>query len=410
MAALAAAPAVALVVTLVTGCSPDGGNASTTTVPGRASAATAALPAVLGEIIAGRTAPATDTFEVWVCKVPPDNVDPLYDASGERLALTPQDVVQRIGGPVVSFFTDISHGAYRPEFTVGGTVAISSTDTSQQCIDSAFARSDRAHDADAVFVVADAQHAADQPGGRSTPGGWLTCTADCSAAATGRSVYVGANDFHPGLAGGMPFDLIEHELGHSLGLPHSGGGLGTDGNRAVGPYDMMADPAAPRAADPSRHDAPDTIAINRLDLGWMSTDATHIVQVDASSRTPDRVRLSPSTGSTGIRVALIAIDDHHMLTVELLAPTGFDDHLPRAGVVVHVVNDSPEQCGTTTRCTDLQRVQQIVGADAANPVNDVERTLLGDGDTLTWADWRITIDTVRDGMAWITIGRFDDGT
>lgn len=412
IAARTVALAVALTAALVAGCTPGGddGNPTTTFADRPSGTAVPAVPAVLGEIISGRPAPATDTFEVWVCMVPSDNVDPLYDASGARLVLTPLDVVRRIGGPVGSFYAHISHGAYRPDFTVGGTVAISSTDTSQRCIDSAIARSDRTDGADAVLVVANAQHAADQPGGRSTPGGWLTCTDDCSAATTGRSVYVGANDFHPALTGGMPFDLIEHELGHSLGLPHSGGMLGTEGNRGVGPYDMMADPASPRAIDPSRRDAPDTIAINRLDLGWMPMEAVHIVEVDARSGTPDRVQLSPSTGSTGTRVALVVIDDHHMLSVELLADTGFDDHLPRTGVVVHVVNDSPEQCGTTTRCADLQRVQQIVGGDAANAGNAVDRTLLGGGDTVTWADWRLSIDTVHDDMAWITVGRSVDGT
>ena len=104
-------------------------------------------------------------------------------------------VVDRIGAGVGAYWAAVSHGAYRPTFHAGGTVEIDAGETSEQCIERALARSSRR--ADGVLVVADAQHAADQPGGRSTPGSWLSCTDVCSAAETGRYVYVGANDFQP---------------------------------------------------------------------------------------------------------------------------------------------------------------------------------------------------------------------
>ena len=72
------------------------------------------------------------------------------------------------------------------------------------------------------------------------------------------------------------------------------------------------------------------------------------------------------------------IDDHRVLTVELLADRASTTTCHGSGVVVHLVDDSPEQCGATTRCTDLERVQQIVAADES-----ATDTLLRAGDRVT---------------------------
>ena len=246
-------------------------------------------------------------------------------------------------------------------------------------------------DADAVLVVADAQHASDQPGGRSSPGSWSTCDGSCPAGETGRAVYVGANDF---AVEPVPLDLIEHEMGHSLGLPHSGDRVGAEGNRGVGPFDVMADSAAPRTVDPSRRDAPDMLAIDRLDLGWLPLDDIVVAGDDTTN-----VELSPSTGSSGTRLLVVPVDEHRVLTVELLPDSGFDDHLATSGVVVHLVDDSPEQCGATTRCTDLRRVQQIVPADGS------DRTLLRAGDVVTFLGTTITVESLTDTTASVTAQR-----
>jgi hypothetical protein len=340
-----------------------------------------AWPDVVQAIVAGRHAPAIDLFEVWVCNVPIDTTDPLYADTSDRLAANADFVVDQIAERVDTYWAAVSHGAYRPRFVAGGSVTIDATEHSQQCIDSALARA--TPDADAVLVVATAQHASDQPGGRSTPGSWLDCTDACAAAATGRYVYIGANDFVAATDSPMPLDLVEHEVGHSMGLPHSGDAVGADGDQGIGPYDVMADPAAPRAIDPTRRDAPDMLAIDRLDLGWLPSSA---VRVAAGS--VDHATLSPSTGTSGTRLIVVPIDAHRVLTVELLPDQGYDDHLAHTGVVVHLIDDSPEQCGATTRCTDLERVQQIVAADNS------DRTLLGSHDRATFAGRTVVVDAV----------------
>lgn len=349
----------------------------------------AAVPPVIATIVAGRHAPATDQIEVWVCHVPDDVADPLYAVTDRRPMLDADFIVDRIGADVGAYWAAVSHGAYRPTFHAGGSVQIGATETSEQCIERALARSSGR--AEAVLVVADAQHADDQPGGRSTPGSWLSCTAVCSAAETGRYVYIGANDFSGAIDAPLPLDLIEHEMGHSLGLPHSGDVVGAAGNQGAGPYDVMADPASPRAVDSSRRDAPDLLAIDRLDLGWMSMGD---VWVADSAGEP--VTLAASTGPTGTRLLVVPLDDHRALTVELLVDSGYDDHLPTSGVVVHLVDDSPAQCGATTRCTDLERVQQIVAADSG------DRTLLRAGDTVTVSGATISVDSIDAGEATVT--------
>jgi hypothetical protein len=337
-----------------------------------------AMPPVTALVASGRHPPPTEVFEVWVCDVGPTD-EPLYADDGQRFVLDAPTVAQRIGDDVSNYWATVSHGNYRPTFAVGGTVSAADTGTSQSCIDRALAASGA--QADAVLVVADAQHAADQPGGRSSPGSWLECTDQCAAQQTGRFVYVGANDFAPALADAMPLDLIEHEMGHSLGLPHSGDAVGAPGNRGAGPYDVMADSASPRQVDPSRRDGPDLLGIDRLALGWLPADDVAVVTGD------DTVTLSTAAGADGARLMVIGLDQHRALTAELLVDTGYDDHLPHAGVVVHLLDDSAGPY--------LERVQQVVATtDGA--------TLLVPGDLVTVGDRTIAVDTIDAGADPVT--------
>ena len=71
-----------------------------------------------------------------------------------------------------------------------------------------------------MLAVADAEHAADQPGGIGSGGD--THRAEAPASAARRWAYVGANDFSADWGDDPPMDLVEHELGHTLGWVHSG--------------------------------------------------------------------------------------------------------------------------------------------------------------------------------------------
>jgi hypothetical protein len=88
-----------------------------------------------------------------------------------------------------------------------------------------------------------------------------------------------------------------------------------------------------------------------------------------------------------------------LLTVELLVPVGYDDHLPEAGVAVHLVDQSPAACGHTddTPCTSLDRRQIVLGSAA--PHTD----LLTAGETLEVEGWRIEVATLAADGASATV-------
>lgn len=268
-----------------------------------------------------------DAFEVWICHVPADSTAAIYGGLPLRLPLTPNGVATIVNDRVPKYFGQLSHGQYHPTFTAGGEVTLGTADGPQSCVDAAVAGA--GPDTRAVLVVADAEHAADQPGGFGSGGDPCLEQSPCPVAQSHRSAYVGASDFHPDWGDNPPMDLIEHEIGHTLGWVHSG----TDDTGAyLSALDVMSNSAAPRETDQSRRDGPDTLAVNRLLAGWLPVDDVWVAPPAGGT-----VTLSPSSGVDGRRLAVIAIGDGSFVTIELLTADGFDDHLPSDGFAVHEV-------------------------------------------------------------------------
>ena len=84
---------------------------------------------------------------------------------------------------------------------------------------------------------------------------------------------------------------------------------------------------------------------------------------------------------------MVPLDDFRLLTVELLAPSGYDDHLPEAGIAVHLVDQTPAACGHTdgVPCTGIDRRQVVLGSVAPH------RDLLTAGEHLDAEGWRIEV-------------------
>lgn len=352
------AGAVAALAITMAGCGDD--DAQETYAP---------LQSLLATAEQGRWRSTGDqVVEVFVCRVHPYTAAPIYGGLPLRAPIAPATLASQFQQSVTRYYHRISHGAYQPVFVVGGEITLGIADDEHDCIDEAIAAS--ASTTDVVLAVADAEHAPDQPGGLGSGGD--PASPEGPATATRRYAYVGAADFDRTTWGDAPpMDMVEHELGHTLGWVHSG--VTEDGQYLSG-LDLMSDSAAPRSVDPARRDGPDVLAVHRLMAGWMPMDAVVVADGDAAAEL-----LAPSTGDDGTRLLVLPIDEHTFLTIELLTADGYDDHLPHDGLAVHRVR---ERDGLITS------IEPLVGEAPF-------LQLMQPGDSLTADGW--TIDVAADG-------------
>ncbi len=356
--------------------------ASTTTSTGPSAAD---LPAVRELLAAAeplrRNSLGPDTLGVWICHVPLDIQDPIYNQADLRLSLEPQHVTDLLNQFIVPYFETLSHDQYQPSFVAGGEVAIEKDQTNNDCVSQA--QEQAGDDIDGLIVIADAEHGANQPGGWGRPGDPCPDNVPCPAKVSGRATYIGASDFHPDWGDEPAVDLEEHEIGHSIGFPHSG-----DAEGHTSALDLMSNSAAPRDVDPTRRDAPDTLAVNRLAAGWLPLDGVLVGERGQG------YELVPSNADRGPRLLILPLDDDRFITVELLANTGFDAHLPTSGIAVHLIDQSPSAChsaGSTTTCLNEQRFQPTLGSQP--PHTD----LFTDGETFIGEGWTVAVTQTADG-------------
>ena len=351
----------AAVVACVLGaaCGGDTGEPSLPNTP------SAAQPPALDALVAANSSrlAGSDTFEVWVCEVAAGATDPVYGGLPLRLQLTPEGVTEVVAG-ATAYFEELSNGAYSPEFVAGGVARLGVDDPPQTCIDQAVEGADA--DVNGVLVVADAEHGADQPGGFADARG-RCAQAPCSVAESRRYVYMGASDFHPDWDDAPPLDLLQHELGHSIGWVHSG--IGDDG-AYLSSLDVMSNSAAPRTVDPTRRDGQGTLAINLLMAGWLDPARAWTAPIAGGS-----VTLAPVTADMGVSLVVLPIDDDHFVTVELLTAEGLNSHLPESGLAVHLV---------TLADGAIERMHPVAGEP---PFTDLAQV----GEELTVEGWRVAI-------------------
>ena len=317
-------------------------------------------------------AEGVDDIEVWICHVPVDSTAPIYFGLPLRLPLTSTGVVDILNARVATYFNTISHGLYQPHFYAGDDATLRIDQDPQACVDQAIVGAEDT--ADAVLVVADAENRPEFPGGFGNAGVACPEKPPCAVFDSHRAAYVGASDFDPVWGADPPVDLVEHEIGHTLGWTHSGF---VDG--AAVPYqsaiDLMSNSAAPRDIDPARRDGPDTLAINRLLAGWLPES-----DIWVAPATGGTVQLQPSTSDAGTRLAIVVLADGRYLTIELLNATGFDAHLPAGGgIAVHRVEVA------------ASAVQAIVPLVGAAPFTD----LLQPGERLEVEGWRVDVSSTN---------------
>lgn len=341
-----------------------------------------------------RTPPATDVWEVALCRVPADVEAGLFAPFEERLEIDAAEIVDRLG-PVSDYFARWSQGEYTIEWRVAAPVDLDSSGDPMSCVDRALDTS--ADDAHGVLVVADAQHDTDQIGGWGRPGSG--CEQPCAAKTSRRAVYVGASDFMPQWGDASPLDLVQHELGHALDWPHSAtadgfaDGSANDHQVYDSPFDVMSDSAAPRNSDTRRRGAPGVLAVNLHSVGWL--DRSEIEFVDPNRHPIDewhdatRLVSTDSGGGVGSRLMVIPVGDRRFVTVELVAARDDNDHLSSSGVLIHLVEPADNNEGR----------RNVV----------LTETLVGQERSWIWNDGRLEFDVgalVEDGNVVATDVRF----
>jgi hypothetical protein len=283
-----------------------------------------------------------DRWEVAICRIPDDVEDPTFATDAERLAIDAEAIAGRLVG-VSAYFARWSHDRYDIEWIPAADVMITPDETSYDCADRALDASEPT--TTGVLVVADAQHVVEAPGGWGRRG--ERCERPCAARASRRAAYVGASDFVSYWGDDSPLDLIEHEIGHALGWPHSASAAGVgDSHVYDSTLDVMSNSAAPRDVDPTRRHAPGVLALNAWAAGWW--DDSEVAVVSFGDIRPgdwqDAVRVvasdSPPSDS---RIRLVVVDlGSNWLSVEVLADRGDNDHLAVSGVAVHEIVFDPD--------------------------------------------------------------------
>ena len=318
-----------------------------------------------------------DVWQVMICRVPTDSGDPIYVRDDVRLEASVGDIVQSIR-PVSDYFARWSAGRYTLEFVPGPDLGITGTETAQSCLDAGLDASDP--DATGVVVIADAPHRDDRPGGWSQPG--IGCANDtCPARQSRRGVYLGAADFLvlDQASAEVPLDLVEHEIGHALGWPHSS----RHSSRYDSVIDLMSDSAAPRRLSPSRRHGPGVLAFHRLSAGWLDPERVMVL----GPRTT-RVALGSIGDRDRAEMAVIRLDRHRVLTIEVIADAGDNDHLVESGVAVHLIEWGPEVCadpGDDGLCTGVdRRVTVLISADSTDE-------LLAPGQSIGYGDVMVEV-------------------
>ena len=293
-----------------------------------------------------------DPWEVVVCHIPIFTSDEIFEPTSERMSLSSDEIVKRLT-PVVSYFKRHSYGRYQPVFSAGQDVAISDTETSEDCVERALDQS--GPEVRGVMVVADAEHGADEFGGWGTPG--VGCTVSCSARKTRRSVYAGGGDFMDYWNGDSPLDLVEHEIGHALDWPHSTTSMSNSGqelyDRAL---DVMSVSSAPRMVISTKRHGPGTLAINLYAARWF--DDEHLQILDRSRRVNTKVQLlatDTDLSIMGTRFVVIVDGVNSFLTVELIAARGDNAHLKSNAVAIHRI--------TVTGTSGVDRQQIVIDGD-----------------------------------------------
>jgi hypothetical protein len=292
-----------------------------------------------------------DTIAVWVCEIP-DATDPV--------GFTAVDVAAWANDEIAPFFTLISGGRYRAVFEAAREFTGGSKDDEFQESDCLNKGKDLTTDPrfSSVFVMDNISHG----GGLGTPGGSyvragrvIAPTLDDTPDESRRGAFAGGR--------GYVYDLPSsptHEIGHTIGWPHSG-----SGTAGLDPYDNPADIMSGKGVNNrcTSSDATNvapcwithTIAFNRYASGWIAPEDIELV-----TKAAEFDLVGPE--SSGPQMALLPSGDPLIFsTIEARPAVGYDENAGTEGVILHTV-DQTAQCSVSICWGPYRRQKPAVGA------------------------------------------------
>ncbi|MFN2303162.1 MAG: leucine-rich repeat domain-containing protein [Anaerolineales bacterium] len=130
---------------------------------------------------------------------------------------------------------------------------------------------------------------------------------------------------------------ISHEMGHAIGLPHSGGAQGPYDN----PWDVMSGTTCNLVSDEYGCLGQHTISYHKDRLGWLQDSEIYILPPDSTS-TISLKQLALTGNGDGYLMAKVPISSsgNYYYTVEARNLTGYDAALLDSGIVIHLIDEN----------------------------------------------------------------------
>ena len=325
-----------------------------------------------------------DVTTVWICET---------DTGEDIFTFTLAEVVEWANDEIAPYFSLISRGRYTVTFKAGGTL------TASDRYDCLYVATSATTTSNVMAIDRGGFDNTDGTLGFGGPGESFVYGFDLStpASLSGRGFWISGIEFGVYTDTQAEFDEYTdtpvHELGHTLGWPHSGSGV--QGSVIGSPYDNLWDlmsGSAYSADNPDLYNnqcllftyefgpcrSTHTIAINRYASGWIDANQIEIVARAGFSADLD------GPVSAGKQMALIPTANPLIyLTVEARPNTGYDRFLPYGGVVVHAVDLTYDDCYVV--CWGIERWQYpaISAVKNDNHVIGVGESLLLAGVTIS---------------------------
>ena len=348
----------------------------------------------------------TDVWEVWIC-----------DVANWNSPVNLNSTVAALNSTINPYFSWLSRNDYTTSFVAGGTVTGQDIITQQQLetLDSPFAP-----DCENQVAAASGSNphgtliVVDIPFGE----GYATVGAICPEPPftgcqttypnNGRRAVVGAATVTTVFPFPQPFwNVVAHEIGHTLNWAHSFTGLTTDPvSGSVSQYDNPMDlmsggvfPGVPVGA----------IAYHRYAAGWV--DSTNTVVHTAGT---NLYNLAP-IGSSGLEMLVIPGDgEGHFYAIGARRKVSFDVRLPVAGVEVYEIDQRreiactiPAQWPETWPCfATMVRVKQTPPVLGNNGTSHV----LGIDEELTVAGFTLRVLSAGTSSFTVRLAERDSGT